>query len=172
MKPSMDHALDAALRLLSHRPRSEAEVRRRLSRLFSPSVVEDAIAALRGRGLVDDVAFARFWRQSREHHRPRGASAIRWELLRLGVSGEVVEEALEGLDEQENAYRAASGTLRRLRTADYDTFSRKLGGHLRRRGFRGEIVKGAVERLWSELSDTVNGDIEGDAQAENPEDIT
>ena len=172
MKPSMDHVLDAALRLLSHRPRSEAEVRRQLSRRFSLSVVEEAIAVLRGRGLVDDVAFARFWRQSRERHRPRGASAIRWELLRLGVSGEVVEEALEGLDEQENAYRAASGTLRRLRTADYATFRRKLGGYLARRGFRGEIVKGPVERLWSELSDAVNSDVEGNAQGDKPEDIT
>lgn len=171
MKPSIHDVLDAALRLLSHRPRSEAEVRRRLSRRFPSSLVEEAIAALIDRGHVDDVAFAGFWRQNRERHRPRGASAIRWELLRLGVSGEVIEGALEGLDEEENAYRAASGTLRRLRTADRETFGNKLGGYLRRRGFRGETVRRTVERLWSELSDSVNSDVESNSQRDKPEDI-
>ena len=158
----MDDALDAALRFLSYRPRSEAEVRRRLSRRFSHSSVDNAIANLREQGLLDDAAFAEFWRQSRERNRPRGASVMRWELLRMGVSREVADDALEGLDEDESAYRAASGISRRLGQPDYDTFQKKLVPYLRRRGFGLETTKGAVRRLWGELSDTVGGDIYGD----------
>ena len=105
----MDDALDAALRFLSYRPRSEAEVRRRLARRFPGPSVDNAIATLREQGLLDDAAFAQFWRQNRERSRPKGASAMKWELLRMGVSREVADDALEGLDEDENAYRAASG---------------------------------------------------------------
>ena len=167
----MDDALDAALRFLSYRPRSEAEVRRRLSRRFSHSSVDNAIATLREQGLLDDAAFAQFWRQSRERNRPRGTSAMRWELLRMGVSREVADDALEGLDEDESAYRAASGISRRLAEesrrlgqSDYDTFQKKLVPYLRRRGFGPETTKGAVRRLWSELSDTVHGDVYGEGR--------
>ena len=158
----MNDALDAALRFLSYRPRSEAEVRRRLSRRFSHSSVDNAMATLREQGLLDDAAFAQFWRQSRERNRPKGISAMRWELLRMGVSRDVADDALEGTDEDESAYRAASGISRRMGQADYDTFQKKLVPYLRRRGFGPETTRGAVHRLWSELSDTVHGDIYGE----------
>ncbi len=151
--------LEAALRLFTYRPRSEEEARRRLSRRFPPTLVEEALAHLTKRGMLDDAAFARFWRESRERQRPRGESALRWELLRLGVAREVVDEALQGLDEVENAYRAGAGYLRRVGQADYHAFREKLSAHLRRRGFSWASVNEAVQRLWRELSDPSYGDI-------------
>ena len=162
----MDDALDAALRFLSYRPRSEAEVRRRLSKRFPGSSVDNAIITLREQGLLDDAAFAQFWRQNRERSRPKGTSAMRWELLRMGVSREVANDALEGLDDDESAYRAARGISRRLGQSDYVAFQKKLIPYLRRRGFGPETSKGAVRRLWSELSDTVHGDIYGEGNAQ------
>ena len=44
----------AALRYLSHRPRSEAEVRTRLARRFPPNVVDSVMEELSLRGLTDD----------------------------------------------------------------------------------------------------------------------
>ena len=170
--PVDDKVLDAALRLLSYRPRSEAEVRQRLSRHFSPDRIQWAIDGLRRRGLLDDAAFARFWRESRERHRPRGASAMRWELLRLGVSREVVEEALEGLDEEESAYQAASRTLASLRRLDYHTFRKRMFAYLRRRGFGSEVATRTILRLRRELSDPAYSSIEGRAHDEQPEDDT
>lgn len=115
---------------------------------------------LRERGLLDDAAFARFWRQSRERHRPRGAAAMRWELLRMGVSREVVEESLVGMDEHQDAYRAAVKIVPKLSQADYATFRKKMVGHLRRRGFASEAVRTAIQRSWQELSDPINCDVE------------
>jgi len=168
---SIDDVLEAALRLLSYRPRSEAEVRRGLSRRFSPSLVEEAIARLTDMGLLDDAAFARFWRQNREQHRPRSAFAMKWELLRRGVSREVAAEALAGLDEEENAYGAARRMLHKLGQVDYDTFRKRVVTYLRRRGFGGEAIGRTVRRLWVELSDPAYGYIKGNAQDEQPEDV-
>jgi regulatory protein len=153
-----EEALNAAFRLLSYRPRSEAELRSRLSRRFAPEGVEAAIAQLKRMGLVDDAQFARFWRESREQHRPRSASIIRLELLRLGVEREVVQEALEGLDEEDSAYRAAARLVRRLRGLDYRAFKKKVGGYLQRRGFSAGVVRETVSRLWRELAETAGGE--------------
>ena len=170
--PSSDSdALNAALRHLARRPRSESEVRRLLSRRFVSSVVETAVGALKDRGILDDAAFALFCRESRERHKPKGAPAIRWELVQRGVPREVAEEAVAGLDEEGGAYRAASALAGRLPRADFLTFRNKLAAYLRRRGFAFEVVRATVSRLWEELSDPADGHIEGGEQEEEPEDI-
>ena len=97
---------------------------------------------------------------------------MKWELLRLGVSREVVEEALEGLDEEESAYRAARRTLGRPGRLDYYTFRKRMFAYLRRRGFGGEVATRTILRLWGELSDPAYSRIEGRAHDEQPEDDT
>ena len=90
----------------------------------------------------------------------------------MGVSREVAEEALDGVDEGENAYRAASRVLRRLGQLDYDTFRKKLAAHLRRQGFSPETVRVTVRRLWQELSaDPAYGHKDGHAYGGQPEDV-
>lgn len=147
-------ALAAALRLVSYRPRSEAEVRERLSRRFPPSAVDGALRSLKRSGLLDDVAFARLWTESRVTHRPRAASRIRRELLDKGVSPDTVEAAVDGVDDAENAYRAASRLADRLRGESRQTFDRRVWSHLQRRGFGRSAVRSAASRLWEE---TCNG---------------
>ena len=145
-------------------------MRARLSGRFSLALIEEAVDVLKSKGLLDDATFARMWRQSRERHRPRGISAVRWELLRKGVAREVVEDALDGMDEDKNAWRAACGTLGRLGQADYDTFRKKLVAYLRRRGFGAGTIMGTVERLWRELSHSAYRHEERRAHNEQPKD--
>ena len=144
------HARAAAQRLLAYRPRSEAEVRTRLSRRFPPCAVDGALDSLKRAGLVDDDAFARLWTDSRVSHRPRSAALIRRELLEKGVSRETAEAATEGVDDAENAYRAGLRWLPSLAAADYDTFRRRLWGRLERRGFPQSLIRETVARLWEE----------------------
>ena len=145
-------AYRAGLRFVSYRPRSRQEIRRRLGRRFGARTVELALARLEEQGYVDDATFARFWRESREAHRPRSAGLIRRELAQRGVGREVAEEAVAGLDDDANAYRAGLGRMRSLERLDYVTFRRRLEGYLRRRGFGTGVVRKAVERLWRERS--------------------
>jgi regulatory protein len=87
--------LEAAARFLEVRPRSLEEVRRRLGLVgYRADLVAGAIARLVDLGMLDDVAFARAWVESRDRARPRGARALRDELRRKGVAARDVEAAL------------------------------------------------------------------------------
>ena len=143
--------LNAAMRYLSYRPRSEREVRMRLRlRGFDDKAIEDAILQLRGKGLIDDVAFAHFWKEERESFSPRGKLLLKLELKGKGVEPEIAEGIVSGIDEEEGAYRAARKKATTLREGDYYAFRQKLGSFLRRRGFSYEVIERTVERMWME----------------------
>jgi regulatory protein len=141
---------NAALRLLSYRPRSDAEIRARLSRRFGKEIIDRVLLQLKARQMVDDAAFAQFWRENRESFSPRSKRLLKLELRQKGIDPEVVDEVLEGFDDDESAYRAAKRKGRTLER-DYETFRRKLGAFLGRRGFSYGVIKRTIERLWQEL---------------------
>lgn len=88
--------LEAAARFLEVRPRSVAEVRRRLTSAgYQAELVDGAISRLGDLGILDDEAFARAWVESRDRAHPRGERAIREELRLKGVERAVVEAVLE-----------------------------------------------------------------------------
>lgn len=142
---------DAAYRLLAVRPRSEDEIRQRLRRRgFENDYIDKAIADLRGKGLVDDTAFASFWKDNRQSFRPRSRRLTALELKRKGVDSAVIEAAVSQLDDGESAYRAALGRASHLPSSDFDAFRRRLGDYLVRRGFDYDTIQQTVNRLWSE----------------------
>jgi len=151
-------AWDAALRFLAYRPRSEAEVRRRLLRRYPLPLTNRVITTLRENRYLNDATFARRWRASRERHRPRSPEMLRQELGRFGVSKEIIDETLEGFDAADNAYRAGRKLALRLATKEYPYFRRRLWAYLHRRGFGGPLISQTVERLWQELADSLHGD--------------
>ena len=148
------------MRFLSYRSRSVAEIRRRLAKDFSPQQVEETVARLKESGLLDDAAFARGWRNSRERHAPRSKFMIRRELAQRGVKGEVAEKALQGLDEVDMARRVGAKFLRRLAGLDRRTFYTRMMGYLRRRGFNYRICADTTQRLWMETSNSPESDLD------------
>jgi regulatory protein len=164
LEPSYLKAKNAALRLLSYRPRSEKEVQRRLHGRFSEDAIERTMSDLRRQGLVDDEAFAKEWRRQREKFRPRGPAVIRQELQKLGVDREVIREALSDFDSSANAYQAGSKYARKLSVDDANVFRRKLGAFLHRRGFEGDVLGQTVERIWRESFDLLDGSVDGEGQ--------
>jgi len=145
---------NAALRFLSYRPRSEREMRSYLRRKKVSSQLEEAvIEKLKEVGLVDDVAFARFWIENRETFNPSSLHKLRYELLQKGVSEEIISEALKDIDFEESAYRAALKRGRQLQKLEWAAFRKKLGDYLARRGFSYDIIGQVVERVWRELKE-------------------
>jgi regulatory protein len=87
--------LVAAARFLEVRPRSVAEVRRRLTSAgYRADLVEGAIDRMGDLGVLDDEAFARAWVESRDRARPRGERALREELRLKGIDREVADRVL------------------------------------------------------------------------------
>lgn len=143
-----------ALRFLSFRPRSSAEVEHYLrGRGADDYVLAATMERLTRAGLVDDDAFARYWIENRAAFSPRGTRALTAELRAKGVDQGEIDEALQetGDGEDERAYRAGSRRLRALSRLDEDEFRRKMYGFLQRRGFDFETARAATERLWAEV---------------------
>ncbi len=145
-------AHDAALRLLSHRSRSETEMRTRLTmRGIAPDVIEDELCRLRESGLLDDEKFARAWVEDRKRLAPRGRRMLRYELLGRGIAPEAVDQVTADVDDDALALELARGRARRTRSADYESFVTNIGGFLRRRGFSYEVVMSATKQVWEEV---------------------
>ena len=143
--------LNAAFHFLSYRPRSETELRQRLQRRgFDGDNVAAVLARLKERGLVDDLAFAQFWKDNRQSFSPRSQWLTRLELRQKGIAQEIIDRVAAQVDDEDCAYRAAVSKARRLSTADYEGFSRRLGEYLKRRGFSYGLIKTTVERVWQE----------------------
>ena len=157
-------AKSSALRLLSYRSRSEKEISLRLQDRFTETAINQTIAILRDQGLLNDMSFAREWRENRERCKPRGADVIRWELQKFGVDSDVIQETLSDFDASSNAYQAGSRYASKLPLDNRSVFKRKLGTFLHRRGFHGEVLGLTVNRIWSELFDPLNRDVKGYGQ--------
>jgi regulatory protein len=143
--------LNAAIHYLSYRLRSEAELRQRLQRRgFDGDNVEAALAKLREQGLVNDLAFAQFWKDNRQSFSPRSQWLTRLELRQKGVAGDIIDQVVADVDDEDSAYRAALSRARSLPRSDYQSFRRRLGEYLRRRGFGYRVISHTVERLWQE----------------------
>ena len=146
-------AYEAALLLLSFRPRSEAELRTRLARRgIEAEAIDEAIERVRAAGLIDDAAFARAWVSERASGRGRGRRALAAELHAKGIAAETVQDTLAEVDEDARALTVARERAARLGALDWPEFHRRLGCFLTRRGFGYGAAGAAVRTVWRERS--------------------
>jgi regulatory protein len=154
-KDHYQRCLNAAIRYLGYRPRSEAEIKQRLQRHgYDNDCTEKALTKLKEQGLVDDTAFARFWKDNRESFSPRSRRLTGLELRRKGLSNDIIEQVTGEIDDSESAYQAALSKARRLSPVDYRDFRRRLGAYLGRRGFGYDVIHDTLERVWREHAGT------------------
>lgn len=82
---------------------------------------------------------------------------MRRELSRLGIARDIIDDTLDDVDDEKEARYAMEMMAKKMKYTNYESFFKKAGGHLRRRGFSYAIIKGTVERAWSKLTDSVGG---------------
>ena len=154
---SLVRCLNTAYRFMSYRPRSEAEMKDRLHRRgFEDSKIEIVINKLKEQNLLDDTAFAQFWKENRDAFRPRSQRMTRMELKRKGVADEIIKAVTDDANDMDSAYEAALKKAQRLSGADYEVFRRRVGDYLKRRGFGYMVINQTVKRLWQELTQPHN----------------
>jgi len=153
---------DRAVRFLSYRPRSAAEVRRHLARTVEDEALIAAVLDKLGKqGYLNDAEFARYWVENREQFRPKGPRALRQELRQRGLAGETIETALAEVDPANGAYTVArqrAARLADLAVSEPDVFRRKLSDFLARRGFDYGTIRDVVRRLAEELDADATSD--------------
>ena len=144
--------LNAAAHYLSYRPRSDSELRERLrQRGFDGDTQEAVRTKLKEQGLVDDMAFAQFWKANRESFSPRSQRLTKLELRQKGIADDIIDRVADMVNDDESAYRAAQDKARSLPPSDYQGFKRRLGGYLKRRGFNYGVINHTVKRMWQEV---------------------
>jgi len=147
----LSRCYNAASLFLGYRPRSEPELRERLHRRgFDGDSIEMVITRLKEQGLIDDTAFAQFWKDNRQSFSPRSQWLTRLELRKKGVTDEIIDRTVATIDDEDNAYQAALRKTRSIPTIDYQSFRRRLGGHLKRRGFSYGLINDTVYRIWQD----------------------
>ncbi|WP_212735281.1 recombination regulator RecX [Herbidospora galbida] len=154
------------LRLLTLAPRTRAQLAEALLKREIPSeVAERVLERFSEVGLIDDQAFAAMWVSSRHHGRGLARRALAQELRHRGVEEEMVKEAVEQLDpdeEVETARRLVARKLGSTRGADPRARTRKLVGMLARKGYPAglafRIVREALEAEGEETSEEAGGD--------------
>ena len=96
--PGAEASLEIAAHFLGTRPRTRWEVERRLQRSrAADDIIQGTLEHLTRLGLVDDLAFARWWMEQRDRHAPRGRRLVEAELRQHGVGRDVVEQLREEL---------------------------------------------------------------------------
>lgn len=157
----VEKARQDALRLISYRPRSVAEVERKLRQKgYDEQVIAAIVERLQNVELLGDEAFARYWVEQRETFKPRSRIALRQELAQKGVSRNVIEQVLTDLDETAAARHAATRQARRWRHLPEEVFRVKLGQFLQRRGFHYEVIYPVIDEVWQALSTDTPTDTE------------
>ena len=147
----LQRCLDAAYRYLSYRPCSEAEIRKWLhQRGFDNRVIEKTIVRLKEQNLINDFAFAQFWKESRLSSKPKSKRLISKELRDKRVAAEIIEQVTADINDEENAYRLGLGKIRILANLDYPDFQRRLSNYLAYRGFTYEVIRRTIVTLWQE----------------------
>ncbi|MBN1459554.1 MAG: regulatory protein RecX [Armatimonadetes bacterium] len=147
-----DAAREKCLRLLSRRARSEAELRDRLREAgCAEPVAEQVLAGLAATGLIDDEEFARAWVMSRKARGGSGRRKLSWELLRKGVSRELIERVLaEEIDDETERRQAAALARTRLRNRAGAHDMIRLRRYLLGRGYGFETVDSVLQNISQE----------------------
>jgi regulatory protein len=144
-------ALRAGLSALGRRSFARSDLLRRLRRRGHPEhAAAAAMARLDSMGLLDDLRYARNYVETRAE-RGRGPLRLKRDLLALGVSGSVIEQALRshwpsGDVEPEVPRALALRRSRQLGELPRLTKRRRLLAYLARRGYTGRSANDAVAR--------------------------
>lgn len=151
-------ARDAALRLLSARERSSADLRERLRlKGYSAEAVTRVLARLVETGLQDDARYAEGYAEAA---RRRGVASRRvgMELRARGVDVEAAVAASTSRPEDEAARARAVAVQRARGMAGLEPAvrARRLSGFLARRGYPSDLVQTIVSEICPEDADPLD----------------
>ena len=111
MPPEKKTALVAAVEILAKRLVSTAELRSKLAakKLYSPSEIDEVVLAVKRMGALHDDFLAEDVARS-YRSRGYGPARIRMALRKRGIPNEIIEQTLNGKDEEENPVFSGDST--------------------------------------------------------------
>jgi regulatory protein len=142
----LDKAYDRTLNLISHRPRSEWELRDYMKRKdYDEDVTAQTIERLRERDFVDDLDFARRWVESRRLLKSTSKRRLSQELRQKRISDDVISQVLEADETDEREVLRELIERKRKQTKYQDNL--KLMQYLARQGFNYDDIKSSLDKF-------------------------
>jgi len=151
-KEEQFRANNYALNLLSFRARSEKEIYdRMMQKGYEPSVIANTIQYLKEQRYINDKDFAEVFIRDKVELNRYGRNRIKSELLKKGISKELIDELLETTfqtdTEYETAKELAENKIKSYLKDKKDTQYRKLSSYLLRKGYSYDIVSRVVKEI-------------------------
>ena len=154
-KGEVNRLLERIGKFLTIRPRSEKEIRDRISqKLYKrklPGFIDkvklknSVLIKLSKLDFIDDEKFAKWWVEQRSQFRPKGKRALMAELRAKGVSDEAIKKALAFLgSEKDLIKKLMDKKLKTLQRFSEKQRKEKLIQFLLRKGFSWEGIKEAI----------------------------
>jgi len=153
---------ERAIKLLTVRPRSVAELRERLLRRkdANEEVVEAVIARLREYGYLNDERFAFSYASYKVKQKPVGRRRLERDLkfkkVDSGVANEALEMVFSETPEEQLIDQAIAKRLRIRGKPKNRMEAKSLFDHLLRQGFDFELVGEKIRSLTKDDTDEVN----------------
>jgi len=139
-------------KLIEFRDRTEKELRGKLlEKGYDENIIEDEIAFLKDYGYINDARYAQRFVSDAVNLKKWGKIRIRTELLRKGVQGEIVDNAIEDAFCEESDDRLFDMMQKRFKDSDFGNIKERnrIFNFYIRRGFTPDEIKGAMNRMCS-----------------------
>ncbi len=154
-------AREICLRQLSHGPRTAAQLRAAMGRKgIEEDVANEFLERFTDVGLIDDVAFAEAWVESRHAGRGLARKALAHELRTRGVDSAVIAVAVAELEPERELETARALAVKRLaatRGLETPARFRRVASLLARKGYSEavayRVIREALEAEGDEDSD-------------------
>lgn len=142
------------LNALTAAPKTRAQLAEVLAKRGVPSdVAESCLDRFEELRLIDDAEFARMWVRSRHEYKGLSRRALALELQRRGVNRELIDEALEIVDDESELAAALDVAMRKARSTaglPYPTRYRRVLGAVQRKGYSSSVATAAVRQALNE----------------------
>lgn len=149
------------LRQLTSAPKSRRQLAVKLAEKEIPAEVADAVLdRFEEVQLVDDAEFARMWVASRSRSKSLARGALKRELAEKGITGDLAEDALEQVSDEDELDSARALARRRLQhsvdltdRAARDKQARRLVSMLARKGYSPAVGYRVVNEIIGDVLD-------------------
>lgn len=142
-------AYNTAINYLSHRMRSESEVREHLKKKeISDAVIKEAIHKLYEFKFLNDEEFANAFVQTKLNTTDKGADVIKLELKEKGIAPDLITKAIEEVsyDEQlEKAIKLSEKYALKNKKDSSRILKQKIEQMLKRKGYSFSIIRAALD---------------------------
>ena len=142
-----------ALDFISYKARTSQETRIKLRKAgYDDDLIESTLARLSENGLLNDEEYAAQWVEERLRLKPRSWRMLTYELRKKGISSEMIQSAVENVDDYQSALEIAEKRLYRYDSLSKIEFRNKLGNYLAGKGYSFDVISETTRKLWEQIN--------------------